>query len=299
MTFLEAAEQSWRIPGCPSSLFRGTGALPHPLWWSALRTLATGTITLGDRVGLIVAFSMSLCGAHSRNGLGGLLFCTRSGNAVLLYHPNILGILKARSLLLPHILALHGPHHCQPTNAWLRVGAMFWHWLTEYNIEPYVGLPLLWVLAQFTPSLLDGIMIICLLLVFYALALWDRWITLKLYERQRLQGELCLETIRAINWLRGFILGHRLHVNYGTIESGISITRTPSPKLDKQCSSNATTIPTSNGKDLLFVWRKSSTLSSRLSGASKTGRSAVCWPRAYCHKGLNAWPSMIQSSSSI
>ncbi|SJL07162.1 uncharacterized protein ARMOST_10505 [Armillaria ostoyae] len=77
-------------------------------------------------------------------------------------------------------------------------------------------------------TLNHGIVIVCLLLVFYALALWDRWITLKLYERQRLQG-------------------HRLHVNYGAIESGIAITRTPSPKLDKQCSSDDTTIPISNG----------------------------------------------------
>ncbi|KAK0244542.1 hypothetical protein EDD85DRAFT_932611 [Armillaria nabsnona] len=77
-------------------------------------------------------------------------------------------------------------------------------------------------------TLNHGIIIVCLLLVFYALALWDRWITLKLYERQRLQG-------------------HRLHVNYGAIESGITITRTPSPKLDKQSLSDDMTIPTSNG----------------------------------------------------
>ncbi|KAK0463290.1 hypothetical protein IW261DRAFT_1526654 [Armillaria novae-zelandiae] len=77
-------------------------------------------------------------------------------------------------------------------------------------------------------TLNHGIIIICLLLVFYALALWDRWITLKLYERQRLQG-------------------HRAHVNYGAIESGLTITRTPSPKLDKQCSLHDTVIPTSNG----------------------------------------------------
>ncbi|KAK0222146.1 hypothetical protein IW262DRAFT_1460457 [Armillaria fumosa] len=76
-------------------------------------------------------------------------------------------------------------------------------------------------------TLNHGIIIICLLLVFYALALWDRWITLKLYEHQRLQG--------------------RVHVNYGAIESGITITRTPSPELDKQCPLDDTVIPTSNG----------------------------------------------------
>lgn len=75
-------------------------------------------------------------------------------------------------------------------------------------------------------TLNHGIIIICLLLIFYALALWDRWMTLKLYERQRLQG--------------------RVHVNYGAIESGITITRTPSPKLDSQCTLADTVIPTPN-----------------------------------------------------
>ncbi|KAK0459986.1 uncharacterized protein EV420DRAFT_1641331 [Desarmillaria tabescens] len=78
-----------------------------------------------------------------------------------------------------------------------------------------------------TITLNYGIVIVCLLLVFYALALWDRWITLKLYERQRLQG-------------------HRLNVNYGATQSSIAITRTP-PELDKQCSFEDNPIPTSNG----------------------------------------------------
>ncbi|KAK0487121.1 hypothetical protein IW261DRAFT_1558042 [Armillaria novae-zelandiae] len=78
-------------------------------------------------------------------------------------------------------------------------------------------------------TLNHGIVIVCLLLIFYALALWDRWITLKMYERQRLQG-------------------HRLNVNYGAIESSMAIPGTPpSPKLHKQCSFDKTVIPTSNG----------------------------------------------------
>ncbi|KAK0201528.1 hypothetical protein DFS33DRAFT_1385829 [Desarmillaria ectypa] len=79
-----------------------------------------------------------------------------------------------------------------------------------------------------TVTLNYGIVIVCLLLIFYALALWDRWITLKLYERQRLQG-------------------HRLNVNYGAIQSGLTSTPSPSPTLDKKFSFDNTTIPTLNG----------------------------------------------------